>query len=169
MWLDWRASASAVKWSTGSDNKKKLLSVKYMIYVHHWSSNYILSVWVTVQQLPKALVACFCKSKQIAHEASLHLRLSTSARASSQHNSSTACQQNGGIAWRKWFFTVSVEKAVRHVRYGRKQKTSVAEADSEAAIAGASLLCHKKNPIFPSQSSEGTRNRQQERNIWSEA
>lgn len=69
-----------------------------MIYVHPLSSNYPLSVWVTVQQLPKALVACFYKSKQIAQKASLHLRLSTSAGASSQQNSSTACQQNGGIA-----------------------------------------------------------------------
>lgn len=119
-----------------------------MIYVHHLSSNYALSVWVTVQQLPKALVACFYKSKQIAHKASLHLRLSTSAGASSHQNSSIACQQNGGIASRKLFFTVSVGKAVRHVWYRGKHKTSVAEADSEAAIAGASLLCHKQPNIF---------------------
>lgn len=124
MWLNWWgfASASDVKWLTGSDNKKKHLSVKYMIYVHHLSSDYALSVWVTVQQLPKALVACFYKSKQIAHKASLHLKRPTSAGASSQQNSSTACQQNGGVLSRKSFFTVSVGKAFRHVWYGANTK-----------------------------------------------
>lgn len=83
MWLTWWRSD--VKWLTGSDNKKKkLLSVKYMIYVHHLGSYYALSVRVTVQQLPKALVACFYKSKQVAHKASLHMRRWTRAGDSSQ-------------------------------------------------------------------------------------
>lgn len=65
MWLNWWgfASASDVKWLTGSDNKNKLLSVKYMIYVHHLSSNYAWSVWVTVQQLPKGIGGLFLQIK----------------------------------------------------------------------------------------------------------
>lgn len=166
MGLNWCGFASAydVKWLTGSDNKKKLVSVKYMIYVHHLSSNYQIyqSEWqysscqrhrwrVSTIQSRLLMKLLSTRGYQQAQEPRLNktARLPFSRRASP-----------------KSFFTVSMEKRLDMFDTGQIQNHC---CHRQWGSHRRSLVAvPEKNPIFPSQSSEGTRNQQQERNAWSE-
>lgn len=174
MWLNWWgfASASDVKWLTGSDNKKKHLSVKYMIYVHHLSSDTLYqSEWqysscqrhwwrVSTNQsrLLIKLLSIWRDRRVPEPRLNKTARLPVNKMAGSCHvNRSSQCP------WEKrldMFDTGQTQNLCCQSRLwsSRRRRLIAVPQKKKSNIS-----------IFPSRSSEGTRNQQQERNVWSAA